>query len=717
MKLLLVPGLLGVIIGFALGMFIPGFILISTFLKDELTKLERLVFSVAVSFGILHVIMTGMAALRVELSFYNILSVELIVTVSSFLLWFRKMKRDRTHSKSNIIFDRKEWSKSLRPYLRPGVLPFLLFTTIALFLMLFHIIQIPIIHTYDGLIYEQISKYIFEKSRYPWPIFPDAIYAPQYAYVYEMRHILTLCSWMYMCYGSVENLFPMLTVFFIGIITLITLFSMSLRRNRSLSSAIIAPALMILTDSFVRQSTDVHNDVPFLFFWVVTTYSFYLLIRKKKRNLMLLSGALLGFLIITKIQALIFPLIIMGYFLSELAFSGRDSLFEKIKSLKWVIGTLIIGASISSIYFINNWILNGNPLYPFFVSILGGDPWTAKFLHVTDMLYRRHEVSPFSLEYVTNRILGFLRLGQFRYEPNPIIAVFCALGFMVLASNIRNRQDKFLLINSLFFFLFWFFSADFGHRLLLPVYALLLVPFSGLVSSQKPSCHKIQRKKYNLRRHIGTYFKVLCLIAILLPSTCTILQLTKNDVYMSKVLWKNGGANLYSIVGGRNVYLTAVGIYYVLEPDMNFFLMHFMNPPDKETVSKLKFGDLYNVGVFINTKLPKNAVILTTDNRAFHFSERRMIWDGNKGINQIYLKKNFKKVLGILKSHGVTHFLYGGGAAFESEREMMGLQNTPLMNNLNDAKIFKVVWKGNKEGKISLKGPIILYEINYTSCK
>jgi hypothetical protein len=257
------------------------------------------------------------------------------------------------------------------------------------------------------------------------------------------------------------------------------------------------------------------------------------------------------------------------------------------------------------------------------------------------------------------------------------------------------------------------------------LYALLLVPFSSLASSSvrfsnhinnisNEGMNRLRRIKTNLKRNSGRYFKVICLLAIVLPTSTTILRLTQ-DNQLSNTLWESGGSDVDSYTNGQNVYYAAVGIYYVLQPDLGFFITHFLSPSNREIISELKYGDFYNVGAFINTELPQNAIILTTDVRAFYFSDRKMIWDGNNGINQIYLKEDIGKVLDMLKDYNITHILYATGPAGEKEREMMGLSNSTFMQNIDNGDIFKEVWRGNGSGELNLRGPIVLYEINQTS--
>jgi len=702
---------LRVFLGFLMGLFLPGFILVSTLFRDELNKLEKFVFSVAISFGILHIIVTGMAIFMIKISFFNILLSELIlVTILSLLFikakWNTIKRRERLPriSKNFLPFTMK-----LRQQIHFEDFLIISFTITIVFLPIYNVIQIPIIRTFDGLVYEPICRYIFERGRYPWFIFPDAIYVPQYAYVYEMRHILTLGSWMYMCYGDVEDLLPMLAVSFLGIVTLVALFSMSLRRNRSLSSAIIVPALMVLVYDFIRPFTDFHNDIPFIFFWIVTTYSFYLLIREKQKKYMLLSGFILGFSLITKAQALILPIAVIVFVIFEFASNVNRirSLNHTARTAFWsdvklVVGALLIGFSISSFYFLHNWILFGNPLYPLFTSILGGDKLTASFLH-SGRIVKYHGVSPFSLEYVIYRFLAFLNLGPFRSERNPLIPILCFFGFLILASNLKKRQENFLLINCLIYFLSWFFYADIGHRLLTPIYGILLVPFSSIARVNDET--KFERRQ-NKRIHRWNPTKIFFILILFLPLFGVALNLSN----VSSV----GTTILYNYFGGNSVHIAIVGRYDPFDPDINFLIEHFTNPLDKETVFKAWRGDFCDAWKFINKNLPEDAVILTTDTRAVYGSERRMIWDGNKGINQIHLQSDIGDVLKILKAYNITYFLYAQPRTFKERRESIGFKDAPLLCQIDDERIFKLIWIGKGEGK-NLAEPIRLYKIDYTS--
>lgn len=146
--------------------------------------------------------------------------------------------------------------------------------------------------------------------------------------------------------------------------------------------------------------------------------------------------------------------------------------------------TLLISAAaaaipavvIGGIWFVRNWVLIGNPVYPFMTGVFSGGDWgpaNEAFLHARAGAKGLGKGGLALLELPWNATFRWTRFEAHNPGVGLIIACLCAVaGLLIHLKNPEQRRDSGLvLIVATTSFLVWFFSYQ-GNRLLLPTMAL-----------------------------------------------------------------------------------------------------------------------------------------------------------------------------------------------------------------------------------------------------
>lgn len=158
---------------------------------------------------------------------------------------------------------------------------------------------------------------------------------------------------------------------------------------------------------------------------------------------LLVAGLMLGFAASTKYTGL--QSILIATFVA-LVFASKDL-------RKSVLQMLLLSSAVAAPWYLKNWALVGNPVYPFFFSLFGGKNWDA----FSSMIYTE-EQKTFGyqgLGHLGQSIFGLgLTPGRFT-NPSPSAGAgftFVSLGFLVLAAGfagisngVRNKLSSSLI--------------------------------------------------------------------------------------------------------------------------------------------------------------------------------------------------------------------------------------------------------------------------------
>lgn len=333
--------------------------------------------------------------------------------------------------------------------------------------------------------------------------------------------------------------------------------------------------------------------------YLYTSLAFFLLSEWRQSGItaqLVLAGAFSGAAMSTKYIGVYTALSISGIVLFVLLRAPRDA-GSKLKALSGYVGALLL---FGSPWYLKNWFITGNPIYPIFYPVLGGRDWNL----------RAYELGLQDLEkyvilrkdwwgFLTGPIQILLGHANFyiRGELGPLFLAFLPVSFLLRETR---RQHSLAFGFAALFYAWWFPFAQVG-RFLLPVFTLFCIPVAHAVF--------LLAKK-------GRYLR--------------------NVVWGSVFLW-------FALSGGALVQRTAWAV-----------------PPGLGITSREQFlmetVDLYSDIKWMNNNLPESAVVLTNHNQPYYF-ERKYIWGtvDEQGFIDYRPMKGAEDLLQRMRELGVTH--------------------------------------------------------------
>lgn len=389
-----------------------------------------------------------------------------------------------------------------------------------------------------------------------------------------------------------------------------------LKKRVSKTYALLGILIFLSTPIIIKLSTTVYVDLGLLFF---SGLSLLTLFRWQEENFkikwFIISAISCGLALGTKYNGLIaFLLLILAVPYFYVRRTG-----DSLKAIRYGLFFLVISLAIFSPWIIKNYILTGNPIYPFYDSIFNKTTVNSgSNLSVFQIRRFLYGESWWEIILIPLRIFFAGKDGtpkQFDGVLNPILLIF--LPFSFLNKGGRKGEDvRYLLLFALLYFLMVFFKTDMRIRYILPmVTPLVILAVYGI------------KNAYHL---YGRISKIWCV----------------------------------SVCG----FLLALNISYLYQQfKINQPLSYILGRVSRDQYLTKRLGN-YEVFKFINKNLPKDAKImfLFMGNRGY-YCDREYVYDtyysgmtlkdiiqGSKGIHQIKQALKEMKITHLLMNNGLT---------------------------------------------------------------
>ncbi len=265
--------------------------------------------------------------------------------------------------------------------------------------------------------------------------------------------------------------------FSMALFLLLSMWQFSIHYIPKMPSPVLGPLIFLSIPSVFINTHMAYNDIAMTFYSFLAFLGFMNWSVRQEKGWLVLCGVFSGLAVATKYSGLILPLLGCLGILVAARKHQRSPYRATIYLLTYYISAAIAGSP----FYIKNWLLTGNPLYPFFYDFFGGLGWSSDqsriynyFLHSLGMGRSLYDyiLLPFNLSFkaqmhssVFDGVLG----------PIFILTLPFALGIKKLPTII-----KISLGYCLFFFLFWASSAQ-QVRYLIPVFPLLAI-ISGYIA-------------------------------------------------------------------------------------------------------------------------------------------------------------------------------------------------------------------------------------------
>lgn len=259
--------------------------------------------------------------------------------------------------------------------------------------------------------------------------------------------------------------------FSFGVLTLVAIFQWTAAKS-SVSTGLLAAAVYYTLPLVAKLSGWAYIDLSLAFFILVMTTAFLDWKESRHTGLVALAGMFGGLAMGIKYSGIVMVLIIV---LGAVLFLRRKDIPRDSSMGTTAIKVLIIAAVVASPWYLKNWILTGNPAYPFLYSLFGGREWSQEMAKTYAMF----------LSFVGSGpgILNYLRLpwdicfvgGGIRPDFDGFIGpIFLLVPILSMAVRPKSVEIRFMLFFSLLYFILWGMLIQ-QLRLLVPIFPVLSI--------------------------------------------------------------------------------------------------------------------------------------------------------------------------------------------------------------------------------------------------
>jgi 4-amino-4-deoxy-L-arabinose transferase-like glycosyltransferase len=265
--------------------------------------------------------------------------------------------------------------------------------------------------------------------------------------------------------------------FSFGVLTLVAIFQWTAGRS-SVSAGLLAAAVYYTLPSVAKLSGWAYVDLSLAFFVLIMITSLLDWKESHHTGFLLLMGMFGGLAMGTKYSGILMVFIIL---LGAVLFLRSKNDPRNLQIGPKVIQVFFIAAVVASPWYLKNWILTGNPTYPFLYSLFGSREWSQEMAKTYAMF----------LSFVGSGpgILNYLRLpwdvcfvggaGQPDFD-GFIGPIFLLVPILSIAVRPRSVDIRLMLFFSLLYFILWGMLIQ-QLRLLLPIFPALSIVLALLL--------------------------------------------------------------------------------------------------------------------------------------------------------------------------------------------------------------------------------------------
>lgn len=396
---------------------------------------ERSLFSIGIGFGIIAYIIFALGAFGILYARMVILALALC-----FLLVLPEIKRSVIEAMGGI--------KSIKiPALVIGIICLIPFLG-----------ALAPSYSNDSMVYHLVDAKHFAQSHSIGVIANDSTNA-LWPYLVEMYFTLAVLFRLLPLAGLAHYLFFALTA--MGVY----LFS---KKYFGIKTAILAAAVFILTPGIFMEAKETYVDLGMVFYGFTAFYSFFVWLEKRSVRWLALAGAMCGLGMSVKYFTIFFPVIFTVY-LAFIILKERKA--EDVKGLALF---LCCAFFTSFIWYLRQYIITGNPLFPFYYKLFGSSGLDKQ---VIGLLSEKTIRDTYGLNVNIKNLLILpwqVTLFPHKFGGEQIGPIFLAVLPALALVRPVDRNIKKILVFSLVYVLGWFFFYQ-NLRFLLPVIPLLSI--------------------------------------------------------------------------------------------------------------------------------------------------------------------------------------------------------------------------------------------------
>ncbi|MBI2135122.1 glycosyltransferase family 39 protein [Candidatus Woesearchaeota archaeon] len=352
------------LIFFAIGIFLIGLFSISAILPNPGT-FQKILYAFPLGIGIITIVFYSLnTLLKFKLTSYSVWAVLFVILIIAFAI-FHTLKKRNYSLKPGYFTNSFRSFKSLSPSYKLIALSL----GILLIVMLIHAIIVPV-YKHDAFLYhlpiaketfltgyfpEQISaSYLeFERAYPPLGYFSYALF-----YLAQGKENLLIVKLLPFAYG----------ILLLGIVYHLTRFIL----KRSIEASIIAMVLVLASYYFSNMAIFENTDIYTGFYYAAAASLLLQFFQSYKPSYFYVAVIMAGLSYWTKYTGLVW---IASFFIISVFLYLRAG-HKRAKMNKWLLTGAILGFLLIFPHLLNNYMITGNPIFPLFDSAIGrSDPW------------------------------------------------------------------------------------------------------------------------------------------------------------------------------------------------------------------------------------------------------------------------------------------------------------------------------------------------------
>lgn len=497
-----------ILIGFSIWLWIIliGMIMITVLLKSEKDLTLKWITAVAFGIGVsgwISVLLTILNIIYVSTLISNFIILTILVILYT---WSKKtLKKTLKESLHLLITVPLNFIKS-KNVLLVSILPLMIYIFIVL-----HAVFAPIVH-WDATVYHALMANVVYLYR-GVPLIAGTSHGLEMSANYPPLFYV-LGSVFYIIVGNISDIWIKIISPIASLITILATYQIGKHIVKP-SYGLFSAFFLIFTPLFILYSIYAVSYMLYIAFLTMSIL-FLLLALKRKNNRIhyFLSGAFYGFALLTNYEALI----ISPFYLLIFIYTWIKQ--RKTEAILFVLSILCFGSP----WFLRNWLLLDNPIFPFGYEIFGG-----KFVSrwIRDIVFNsimKYSIVSFFNSYNPS-LIDYLRGLIFNRINYPIYSFLLPIGILSYLGMKKKNLDFFiLLIWSLVFTLpsligfKWIYPRAFLSSLVpnsffavYPLYRAYIIISKHYVKTSKPSKHSVSHSIISKRN-----FLLISLIIIII---------------------------------------------------------------------------------------------------------------------------------------------------------------------------------------------------------
>jgi len=587
-------------------------------LRDEEDKFLKRISAMGLGFGFTGFITMLLGIFRIlYIITLNIMLLLLIVILTLGLFFDKRTKLEWRQVLGMLKGLFSLWKVERPKHFRRWLL--LLLPVIFIFAFIFyHSLFIPVVH-WDATVYHvPVADIMFRHHGIPLIAGPavglpmSANYPPFFS---------SIGAYYFVQIGAVDDIYLRAIPPLMGLLTLTVVYKIGKTLYNETFGKISA-FLLLVSPLFISKSVYALNYTTLLFFVSISALFQLYAIREQKSRYWTIAGIFYGLAMLVSYQAFYFlPICLLAIVYTFARESG--------KSRRNILIFIFVTSSIGSTWYIRNIVLLGNPVYPFFHTILGG-----KYIYppLVDWILSDIRISSIGIFYgtLTPSIIDWVLFPFINRLHYPAISVLSLLG---IAIGVALKRKSFWFILALALSPYLILQS--GVSFVFPRYFLLPLPGFALLAGlpityaieQYRSFSKLAR---NNGRVVGVFIILVLGLTILFPT-------------------------LPHAIGGKLSYVTSKPFS---EPpdDILFFLTH--PGVNNWTAMEKMFGDRVKSWKWVNDHLNDIERIATFETEVYYIKnyENILYLDGWEAIELYRIEDQFEMIR-FLKNRNVTYIV------------------------------------------------------------